>query len=66
MEGSGEDDRDLTTGLEVDEASLTDISVDQCEDSELDMLEAASVILVVGSVEDPIILAEAVEEVDLP
>ena len=65
MEASGEVDRALTTGLEVDEGSLTDISVDQCEDSELDMAEAASAILVVGSMEDPIILAEAVVE-DLP
>ena len=65
MEGSEEDDRALTTGLEVDEGSLTDISVDQCEDLELDMAEAASAILVVGSMEDPIILAEAVV-VDLP
>ena len=59
-----EDARALTTGLEGVEGSLMDISVDQCEDSELDMVEAASVILVVGSLEDRIILAEAVE--DLP
>ena len=64
MEGSGEDGRALTTGSEVEEDSLMDISADQCEDSELDMVEAASVILVVGSLEEPIILAEAVE--DLP
>ena len=64
MEASGEDDRALTTGLEVEEGSPMDISVGQCEDSELDMVEAASVILVVGSLEEPIILAEAVE--DLP
>ena len=59
-----EDARALTTGLEGVEGSLMDISVDQCEDSELDMVEAASVTLVVGSLEEPIILAEAVE--DLP
>ena len=62
MEGSGEDDRALTTGLEGVEGSLMDITVDQCEVSQLDMVEAASAILVVGSMEDPIILAEAVED----
>ena len=62
MEASGEDDRALTTGLEVAEGSPMDISVGQCEDSELDMVEAASVILAVGSLEEPIILAEAVED----
>ena len=42
--------------------SRMDISGDQCEDSEqLDMVGAASAILVVGSVEDPIISAEEVE-----
>ena len=66
MEGSGEDVRARTTGLEVEEASLMDITVDQCEVSLLDMVGAASVILVEGSMEvEEIILAE-VEEADLP
>ena len=63
MEGSGEDVRARTTGSEVEEASLMDITVDQCEVSQLDMVGAASVILVVGSV-DPIISAEEVVEVE--
>ena len=43
-----------------------DISGDQCEDSEqLDMVGAASAILVVGSV-DLIISAEVVVEVEVP
>ena len=60
MEGSEEDDRARMTGLEVEEDSLMDISVDQCEVSELDTGAVASEILVVGSVEDPIISAEEV------
>ena len=69
MEGSGEDVRARMTGLAVEEASLMDITVDLCEVSQLDMVGAASVILVEGSmeVEAPIILAEVeVEEADLP
>ena len=68
MEGSGEDVRARTTGLEVEEASLMDITVDQCEVSQLDMVGAASVILVEGSMEvEEIISAEVeVEEADLP
>ena len=68
MEGSGEDVRARTTGLEVEEASLMDITVDQCEVSLLDMVEAASAILVEGSMEvEEIILAVVeVEEADLP
>ena len=67
MEGSGEDVRARTTGLEVVEASLMDITVDQCEVSLLDMVGAASVILVEGSMEvEEIILAVVeVEEADL-
>ena len=68
MEGSGEDVRARTTGLEVEEASLMDITVDQCEVSLLDMVGVASVILVEGSMEvEEIILAVVeVEEADLP
>ena len=62
MEGSGGDDRAPTTGLEVEEDFPMDISVDQCEVLELDMVEAALAILVEGSMD----LIISVEVVDLP